>query len=333
MVEAGSGQPPPSYKIEQIEMIDTVLMRLTADEAGGVDFMEETAAYLDASTVCQFVHSGGAVGLSGKLGGLSLSVTPHRLKVKGGSLCKWQLGDNYSDMGRRDVQHAVERLSDELHVDMSRAVVTRLDVGHCMMMKHPTEVYLHHLGQYKRARRLEEPHTLYYDTRDERLAFYNKNREVRDGGGTVPELYRAHNVLRFEQRHVSHVGAAFQVRQFTASMLYDERTYIEMCRQWANAYNDIEKINDIQLNCIKMTGKKDLYRQSVRAVVMQMGGETAMFQQISDAQRRGEISPKTACDLRQAVRDACKADGDLVVPSEAVAELNAKVKEAVRYYR
>lgn len=327
-VGVGVCRPP---RLTLLVMVDTVLLRLPARDARGVDFIEETAAYLQ--NPAEHWYSEGGTCITGKLDGLSFSCTDRVLKLNGGSLCKWQLGDNYSDMGRRDIEQAVERLSDTLHVDMSRAQVTRLDVGHSIITKHPTDVYLSHLGEYQRARRLVEPHTLYYDTRDERLAFYDKNREQRATGGKVPELYAGRNVLRYERRFTKHLPAHLQVDEVTAATLYNEQFYIALLKSWAAGYMEIAKINDIQLNCTQMTGKKDLYRQAVRGLVERLGGEVAMLQQLTDAQKRGEISAKTACDLKQAVKDACKADGKLVVPSEAISELDAKIKEAVRFYR
>lgn len=82
-----------------------------------------------------------------------------------------------------------------------------------------------------------------------------------------------------------------------------------------------------------MTSKQKLYKMGVLAMVERVGGEVEMIAEINEAQKRGELTPKQAYDLRQAVKDACKVREGLTVPSEAITELDKKISEAVRYYR
>ena len=100
-------------------MFDSVNFRLTQAEVGGVDFLAETTCYLD--DVAEHLFSGGLVAITGKAGGLKISLNRYQVKVCDGSLCKWYLGNNYQTMGRRDTERAIERLSDTLHLPMSKA--------------------------------------------------------------------------------------------------------------------------------------------------------------------------------------------------------------------
>ena len=116
-------------------------------------------------------------------------------------------------------------------------------------------------------------------------------------------------------------------------MLYDQAFYIDLLNRWRDAYTSIQKINDVQLNFEIMRNKKDLNRMGVLALVENVGGLNAMMNQIAEAQQQGKLNKKQAYDLRQAVKDACALKDGLVVENEAIAELNKKVVEAVRFYR
>ena len=64
-----------------------------------------------------------------------------------------------------------------------------------------------------------------------------------------------------------------------------------------------------------------------------MGGAVAFINQINEARQRGEITPKQAHDLREAVKQAGTLKDGVTIKSEAIAELDKKVNEAVRFYR
>lgn len=185
----------------------------------------------------------------------------------------------------------------------------------------------------KNAARLEEPNSLYYRKQDCGLCFYDKAREQRDKKEPLPELFENRNVLRYEQRYERRIAKHLGVAEVRASMLYDEAFYIDLLNRWRDAYTSIQKINDVQLNFEVMRNKKDLNRMGVLALVENVGGLNAMMNQIAEAQQQGKLNKKQAYDLRQAVKDACALKDGLVVENEAIAELNKKVVEAVRFYR
>lgn len=158
-------------------MYDTVNFRLLRSEAGGVDFLAETSCYLE--NVGEHNYNGELV-ITGSLKGLKISLNRYQMKIKDGSLCKWHLGNNFQTLGRGDTQRAIENLSDTLHIPMSKATVTRLDIAQNFITRHPPEVYLNHLGILKYATRLQEPNGVYYSKTGGRLCFYDKNREQKN---------------------------------------------------------------------------------------------------------------------------------------------------------
>lgn len=311
-------------------MVDTLNLRLTQADVAGVDFLAEIPCYLD--DVSEHNYSNGTT-LVGRLGVLKVSVNQRSVRVGGASLCKWQLGDNYKEMGRQDVQRAIERLSDELHLPMAIATATRIDVAHNFIMQHPTEVYLSHLGLLKHYQRLQQPASVYYSGNGGLLCFYDKNKEQQAHKEHPPELYKGKNVLRYEQRYLHRLPTLLKEPEITAAMLYKEAFYIKLFDNWVSAYRAINKINDITLNWKSMKTKKELSTMGVLSLVDRIGGQTQMLDQISDAAKRGEISRKQAYDLRTAVNDACKLRDGFTAKSDAISELDKKVSEAARFYR
>ena len=313
-------------------MFDTVNLKITRNEVAGVDFLSEIPCYLDSGSLAVHTFSDGEV-ITGTLGNLKVSLNEYQVKVKDGSLCKWYLGNNFQTMGRKDTKMAIEKLSDTLHLPINKAAVTRLDIAQNFIVKHHTDVYFNHLGLLKNATRLVEPNCLYYNKTGLRIAFYDKNREQKANREPIPELYDGRNVLRYEQRYTQRVARQLNVLEVTGAMLYDEDFYIFLINRWRDYYKDIQKINDVSLNFQAMKTKQNLYRMGVLSLIEQMGGELAMMEQISEAQKQGKLSRKQAFDLKQAVQDACKVRDGLTMPNEAIKELDKKVSEAVKFYR
>lgn len=311
-------------------MLDTVNFSLTQAEVEGIDFLAEVTPYLDK--VADHNYDGNIV-FTGSLGNYSVSITPFQVKVKDGSLCKWYMGDNFKSMGRRDIQHAIEKLSDELHLPMERASVKRLDVAENIIVRHPVSVYLNHLGVLPYANRLVEPNSLYYTRRDSTLCFYDKIMEQRSKGMPIPELFSKSNVLRYEQRYMRRLGATFKVERVTGAMLYDEVFYISLLKRWRDAYRAIRKINDVALNFNAFKTKQQFYRMALLAWIGDVGGEIEMLNHIAESQKCGNLTTKQAYDLRLAVKDACSIREGLTVKSDVITELDKKIAEAVRYYR
>lgn len=314
-------------------MYDTLNLYLSAIDVGDTHLMETIPNYLERPKGILEPETGAIVCYCGALGNLKVSVSNMGVSIKDGSLCKWYLGDNLSTMGRGDTQKAIEKLSDTLHLPVGKSKVTRLDVAQNLMVRYPVDVYLHHLGELKSSTRLLEPNGLYYSQRMGRLAFYNKVKEVRTHHEKIPELYQHGHCLRYEQRYTSRLPNQLGVPEVAASLLYDEAFYSMILQRWKDTYFAINKINDTQINISAMKTKQQLYKMGVLSLIERAGGVTQMLQQISEAQATGKITKKQAYDLRVAVNDAVKCDGNITTPNEAILELDEKVKQAVKFFR
>ena len=313
-------------------MIDTLNLKLDVSQAGGVDFLSETPAYLDDAHRSEHCFDGYWV-VSGYLGSLKVSISRMAVTIKDSSFCKWYLGTNLKTLTRADIQHGIEKLSDTLHLPMNEAIVTRLDIGQNIITKSPIDVYLNHLGQLKGTKRLPTRDGLYYSGIDKQIVFYDKVKEQRRTGETIPELYRGRNVLRYEVRYLHHLLNSLNVPEVTGSLLYNEDFYISIVQRWSDLYKNIQKINDIQLNFEIMGSKKDLYRAGLLSLIEQRGGQIAVINEINEAYKRGQLTAKQAHDMRDAVNSACKVGDSLTKPNDAILELDKKIDEATRFFR
>lgn len=314
-------------------MYDTINMRLYADECKGANFMRDLPQRLTSAQVNANTDTG-ELWLDGRLDNLRVMANRYTMQVRDGSLCKWYLGDNYQTLGKTDTRHAIERLSDTLGLPLELAFITRLDVATNLIMAQPPEVYFSHLGALKYTHRLAEPSGLYYTQKSKanRLAFYDKIRESKDTGDDVPELYKGRYVLRYEQRYTKRLAQRLNRPELRAAALYDDGLHRELVRRWREAYTQIQKINESTINFAMVKTKKDLYKLGTLSLIKQLGGTNEMLAQIAEARKTGQIDSKQAFDLRAAVRDACKVDGEIVRESDAVRELDTKIAEAAKLY-
>jgi len=141
-------------------MYDNINMKLSIAEAKGIDFINDIPGLLTRCS--QTTFDNGSISISGYHGSLKVRVSEQAVKIQDSSLCKWFLGDNFQALTRGDVRRAVERLSDELHLPMNRANITRIDIAQNFIMNHEKDVYFNHLGALQYFQRYQQNNGLYY---------------------------------------------------------------------------------------------------------------------------------------------------------------------------
>ena len=322
-------------------MYDNVDFKLSILDNLGVDFLKETPRYFDVTSEHAFENGFAICGSlkDDNAGNYKITVSNRGITIKDGSLCKYHLGNNCQTLSRSETQRAIEKLSDTLHLPIDKAKVSRIDVAQNFIVKHPTQVYYNYLGTLKNSTRSEISNggggveTLYYQKRLGCFVFYDKVNEIIRKRQEVPDLFDNRNVLRVERRHTSRLPETFNVECVTAQMLYDENFYIKVIDEWKSNYLNIDKINDISLNFEAMRGKKDLQKMGVLALIQMRGGKLNILNEIKTAYKMGTLTKKQEYDLRAEINEACKLSAGLTMKSDAIAELDTKVKDAVRFYR
>jgi len=314
-------------------MYDNIDFKIRRGDRPDIDFLAEVPNYIDVTG--EHLYNGDQV-VTGRYKQFEVTVNHRGVNIKKGSLCKYWLGDNFQTLGRSDVQRAIEKMSDELHLPVADATISRIDLAQNFIMKHPLEVYYNHLGDLKNAGRApvgKGNETLYYYLSSGLLVFYDKVKEQKAKGQQIPELYKDRHVLRYEQRYTSRLPKTFGVERVTAAMLYTEPFYIDIINRWRDNYRSIKKINDTSINFGAMKGKRDFDLLGRLSLIERAGGELSFIEQVNEAYRAGQLERRQADEIKRAARDACKAKEGITVKNEAILELDKKVNEAVRYYR
>ena len=314
-------------------MIDTIHLRLPRYEVEGIDFMKSIPLYLTDVETRKKAETGISY-IIGRLGNLQVTANPGEVRICKGSLCKWFLGDNFQTMTRDNLKDSIEKLSDLLHLPIDKAIITRLDIGENFIMNYPIPVYLNHLGEMKKAIRMEiGSNGLIFQKGGEEIVFYDKIAEHRkkDRGRIIPEEYVGKNVLRIEHRDKKRICNVFGMKAPTASMLYDKKNYIMLLERWEKCYNDIDKINTITMDFKKVKGKKMQKEFALLHMIHAYGGEMEYIKRVEEARKRGDLTAKEAYDMKQDVKKAYKNE-DFTMSSKEIAELDKKVMDRVKVY-
>lgn len=311
-------------------MYDTVNFYLNAGDAGNVDLMAEVPQYLD--TFKDETTKAGNVSIWGKSQDYNIKITEYGISISKGSLAKYLYGTNLKTLNRDEAKQALEKISDTLHLPMDAATVQRLDAGTNIEVTYKPPVYFNHLGQYKRSERQPQNKGLYYSTTNEQLALYDKIAQQKKKQIPIPAEYTGKNLLRYEMRFLHRLPKLFSVDRVTGAMLYNERFYNDVIDRWQQAYEDIYKINDIEINFDIVQSVPDLKRLGLLLYIEQ-AGEVQMYQQIKEAQQRGQINSIQASRLREAIKSSCQPKEGLTRVNDSINELSMKINEAAEQYR
>ncbi|RCW29876.1 hypothetical protein DFO77_12571 [Marinilabilia salmonicolor] len=138
--------------------------------------------------------------------------------------------------------------------------------------------------------------------------------------------------LTFEMRLEKRLREQFKRKEVTANLLFEEKFYIKLIDWWFDEYKAIQKINEMQTDLSTVKTKRDLYNIGLLALVQKEGGPMAIKKKIDELYQTGQISRKQVYDLKQAVKDALSNETGQK-QSEAIRELDKKIKQAVRFYR
>lgn len=308
-------------------MVDTVNLSCYSRDMGGINFIDQTAKYLN---ITGEHYNENGIYLSGSIGNLGLYIRGETLRINKGSLCRWYMGDNWQTMTREDIANAIGSLSDLLHLPMESAVVTRLDIAHNIDLQHPTSTYMGHLGEYYPYRRLPQPDGVLYAGAKRQLLLYDKLKEQKHKREPIPEQYQDRHTLRIEQRYTSAPHKAFGVEVLRASDLYNEERYRDIVQRWGDSYLGIKKINDVSINYDFMKGVKDMNLIGRLLFIEQMGGELNVLQQTTEAQRQGKITRYQADELKRTIRATTRERANFTTKNGAISELDRKVLEVLK---
>lgn len=230
-------------------MYDNLHMRLTtvgADTSTVVSSLRNAKQNIDIET--------GECRTFGYLNNLRISVYESGLYIVG-SLAKYFNGGNIYTLNRKTTEQAIQKLSDELRLDISTAKVTYLEFGDSFIMEHGVEEYLKRLSAMPRMARNQQESTLYFQTKGiedpKKFVFYDKETELRKRKESLPDGFRGLNILRYEMRFKNRLPQQIGWPEVTASTLYNREFYRKMLNQYQQNYFSITKRKTMRLSALQ----------------------------------------------------------------------------------
>ncbi len=172
-----------------------------------------------------------------QLENLIITIYPSVVTIQG-SLSKFYFGYDLFSLNRKTTQLAIERLSENLQLDIQNALVTRIDIAANLEMSHKVECYFPFLGDYSRRYRTRYKSSLYYNSMGENnphsCLFYDKGKQLHKGTSFL---------LRFESRWERHLSKQLTWDNIKGKTLYDPCFYQHIILLWQKDYFAIKKRN------------------------------------------------------------------------------------------
>ena len=305
-------------------MLDTVYLELDRPPPFG-------AMHALAGLREHFDPNAGAISYSGKLENLRIRLTSSSVDVLG-SLCTYALGSNALQNTRRDVEDALVKMSDALHMPMSEARVYRCDVAANLYMQRPVSEYLAACGEAERYTKNAYGRSgICYALKSRALNLYDKVKERQDKKQPVPSCLEGRHVLRYEVQLKNRVKTQTGQAVYGAD-LYELAFYLRLVARWRREYHRIRKKR--QLVLVKPASWKAYQQHLALAGIEAHGGLEAALGELEDARARGVYKGKDRnyFRVRDGLRRLAKSER-LTDEAEVVQELDAKIEAFARHAR
>ncbi len=309
-------------------MYDTINFWLSFDNVGNFDMSRILQSLSD---ITEHTKEDGQAYHSGNLRNYKVNMSGQGISLKG-SLAKYFLPDNFHTLTRSDTARAIEQMSDELHLPIINAKLSRIDFAQNFIVDNKPEAYYPYLGDSQYYKRLMQPKSIYYVNELRQKVFYDKVAEGKKSRLKLPDVWTGQNVLRYELRLCKRLPNELNMAEVTAKQLYNERFYMAIFDKWQAEYDSINKLHNLNFNTSTMKSPKDFWKQISLMAINTIGQEKIMQEiEILKAKKTFD-KPEYYCRLKNEVRELCKAP-DLTASSDLMAELDKKIKASKRYYR
>ena len=294
----------------------------------------DVSQFLDAAKEQTNLNTG-EVCTFGSLEGLKIGIYPAGISIIG-SLSKYFYPNNIYPLDRSTTAQTIEKLSDALHLNVSRAKVTGLEFGGTFMMRQPIENYLSKLGEMPRLQRYHfDVGTLYYKPRGKQqlrvFAFYDKIADAAAKGMILPDGFEGVNLLKYEMRLNGRLSQQLGEPEVRASTLSERPFYNKLVRKYQDAYFSITKSNELRTDV--MTNIKtvsDAYDVFVARLIAQ--SDQSQIAGFLDELKANNVFTDRKCytRLKNKIEDVSTKAG-VTMSDELIRELDDEVRNVGAY--
>jgi hypothetical protein len=308
-------------------MFDTVGTWLPYHKA---PFMKHIAPLAFSKVDAEGVTSDGMHYLKGRVGNLRVNLNDYGIGISG-SYPKYLLEDNVQELGRNETELIVEKLSDEFHLPLENATITRLDVAANLLMSYPAAYYYPYLGDAPYLNRRKYGDSLYYENKSKTLLFYSKDKEAQSKKIPVPEFLNGKNILRAELRLKKPVAQKLKRDSLQLKQLYEYRTYHHIINAWKSNFDSITRLNELVLADCEVRCPKDFWRL-LKVYAVDQIGFNQLLEQVDGLRQKGIMKPEYYSRIKKQIKDVYN-DNRYSIEHHVIEELDKKFENAAKCYR
>jgi len=247
-----------------------------------------------------------------------------------GSLAKFYFnGSNLETLNRQKTNEAIEKLSDELKLNISENGVYRIDIATNLIMDQQIKLYFTCLGELNYFVKSNFKDSLYYERKNLgiQLNFYDKLQDLKKKQIPLPDHMKQYNnrVLRYELRIMKSVSKNYNKKNVKIKDLSEETFYNEGLNIWKDHYFSIEKLNKIRFQSMAFKNLKTLQNQMM-LIGLNAYGSSKFMNMIELS--KGQISRNQYYRAKKKVRTIMNSK-ELTEPNDLIFELDKKIIEAV----
>ncbi|MBM6500195.1 phage/plasmid replication domain-containing protein [Flavobacterium macrobrachii] len=166
-----------------------------------------------------------------------------------GSLPKFYIGNNLFHLDWNQTKDAIQMLSDNLNVDISKAILTRVDFGINIPLNHSIHEYTACLLAFPRlgTMRYKDSVTFFTAINNRSFIFYDKVKELNKGRREtkidLQNKTHENNILRYEIQLKKYLNDRFRLKEVKVKDLFRATIQKKLIEYWYNGYQKVEKIS------------------------------------------------------------------------------------------
>jgi len=270
-------------------------------------------------------YANGSTCTSGSLDNLRVNINEMSVTIKG-SLAKYYLGNNFQTLSQKITSEAIEKLFDDLNLDINLCKVSRIDLSTNFTTDFKPTLYYDYLDSLMRFQRLVQPDSLYYQQGSKRLLFYDKTEWAKQMRIEIPKQFEDQNILRYEMVLNKGITKYFNTDEILVKDLHGDSMYSRLVEEWYNFYNRIEKKSskEIVLNTHNIKSPKD-FDKELLVYLARTKGFDYIDNMIKDLKARNAFtSDEYYSRLKAKYRDYAKVEID---SEDIISEISEKGEE------
>ncbi|MEB2787336.1 phage/plasmid replication domain-containing protein [Algoriphagus persicinus] len=306
-------------------MNDTANFNLPMDRIGSFDINHILLKIPDLMTTIHKIDD--TVTHQGHIGGNYKIVLNEKGVRLYGSLPKYYNSHNFDSLNITDTKRAIEKLSDELLLPVTKSKVSRLDIiPQNIITTYKPQNYYPYFTTSKYFQKIGHQKSIEYRNHKKSKILYDKTAQAKSKRENIPTHWTNKNILRYELRLMNRLPTHFNMLEVKASDLYSEKFRILCLNKWYEEFNSINTLNTISNNMENIKTTSDVMEYLALEGLSSIGYENAL-KFIDFLKEKKTMSNKEAYSRAKAKIKQLANSKNITEQSELITELKSKVDE------